>query len=499
MNSCSLKTLLNPDRGSTTREPSTRLLERVAGFIPWLLLLGFCVVLFVLFGDRLQSGVPVKIETVVTVKAAAALPVEGELAAPGELRPVDPWEGTASFQASGWIEPSPFPVKVSALVDGFIEEVLVLEGEGVKRGQVMARLVQEDFELDLATAQGELDSLRAEADANEKAILSVAAQVVTLEKRVSAGRLRLLELEDRRKRLDGVSGGAVSEEEIIQATLRMQTSEGELEAIEISGAELKSEEARLVALRAAFQAKIRSAETEVARRQLALDRTEICAPSDGIVLRLFAIPGRKSMLAMDEMDSSTIATLYRPDSLQARIDVPLAEAAGVFQGQAVRIRSNFLPDQVMQGVVSRITGEADLQRNTLQVKVALKSPDPRLRPEMLCRAEFLPVSAESNSVGGEPPVAGDGSGGIPEGRAIVFVSVRALLEVEGETARVWVIDRSGDHIESRNLILGTDERDGYRIVKEGLLPGDRVVLDPAPDLAEETRIKSLPESNQTTE
>jgi len=491
--------LLNPDRGGTTREPSTRLLERVAGVIPWVLFLGFCVVLFVLFGERLQSGVPVKVETVVTVKTAAASPAEGELAAPAEVRPVDPWEGTASFQASGWIEPSPFPIKVSALVDGFIEEVLVLEGERVERGQVMARLVQEDFELDLATAQGELDSLWAEADANEKAILSVAARKVTLEKQVSAGRLRLLELEDRRKRLGGVSGGAVSEEEIIQSTLRVQTYQGELEALEISGAELNSEEARLVAMRAAFQAKIRSGETEVSRRQLALDRTEIRAPIDGIVLRLFASPGRKSMLAMDEMDSSTIATLYQPDRLQARIDVPLEEAAGVFPGQAVRIRTNFLSDQVMQGIVSRVTGEADLQRNTLQVKVELKNPDPRLRPEMLCRAEFLPGAAEGNSVGEGTPIAGSGSGRISEGRATIYVSVRALLDFEGETARAWVIDRSGEHIESRNLVLGTEERDGYRIVKEGLLPGDRVVLDPAPDLAEGTRIKSLPESNPSTE
>ena len=66
---------------------------------------------------------------------------------------------------------------------------------------------------------------------------------------------------------------------------------------------------------------------------------------DGIVLRLFAVPGRKSRVAMDDVDSSTIATIYRPETLQARIDVPLAEAAGVFPGQAVKIRSDFLPDQ----------------------------------------------------------------------------------------------------------------------------------------------------------
>jgi HlyD family secretion protein len=141
------------------------------------------------------------------------------------------------------------------------------------------------------------------------------------------------------------------------------------------------------------------------------------------------MPGRKSMLAMDDMDSSTIARLYQPDRLQARIDVPLEEAAGVFPGQAVRIRSGFLPDQTMQGVVSRITGEADLQRNTLQVKVSLKDPDPRLRPEMLCRAEFLPDSADGVPAEGENLAAVKESEASGAGRATVYVSVRYLSAV----------------------------------------------------------------------
>jgi RND family efflux transporter MFP subunit len=266
----------------------------------------------------------------------------------------------------------------------------------------------------------------------------------------------------------------------------LQTFQGELEALEISRVELESEDARLVAMRAAFQAKIRQGETELARRQLALDRTEIRAPVDGIILRLFAVPGRKSMVAMDDMDSSTIATLYRPGRLQARIDVPLAEAAGVFPGQSVRIRSDFLPDQLIFGTVSHVAGEADLQRNTLQVKVTLDSPDPRLRPEMLCRAEFL------RAVGGSA-ATGESNGA----RVSIFVSVRALVDRQGAYARVWVI--SDDRVESREVTLGGEERDGYRLVTDGLLPGDRVVLDPAPDLATGDRVEPVIESGNSTE
>lgn len=487
MDSSLLKTLFHSDPESPAADTAAPFSARIAGAVPWLLLVGFAAVLFLLFGERFDSGLPVKVETIVTTKSQSAA-VGTEQIGPTEGLAVDLWSEPVSFQASGWIEPGPYPIQVSALVDGFIEEVLVLEGESVKRGQVIARLLREDFELDLATAQGELDSARAEAEANEKAILAVDARIATRRKEVRAGRLKLLELEDRRDRLVDVSEGAVSAEEVRQSELRVQTFRGELDALEISAVELVSERARLVAMRAAYQAKIRSGETELARRQLALDRTEIRAPVDGVVMRLFAVPGRKRMMSTDDIDSSTIATLYQPDRLQVRIDVPLGEAAAVFPGQAVRIRSDFLPGEMILGTVSHRTGEADLQRNTLQVKVLLKEPDSRLRPEMLCRAEFL-----------QSPRGSEAQAGERSGRVIFYVPVRALFDLEGAEARVWVVDRDGERIESRALTLGSEERGGYRFVTAGLQPGDRVVLDPTAELTEGTRIEPITEGSHAPE
>ena len=77
------------------------------------------------------------------------------------------------------------------------------------------------------------------------------------------------------------------------------------------------------------------------------------------------------------------------NKLQARIDVPLSEASKLFIGQEVEIACSMLPDTHFKGKLSRILGEADFQRNTLQVKVQILDPDLRLRPEMLCRAKFF--------------------------------------------------------------------------------------------------------------
>ena len=64
--------------------------------------------------------------------------------------------------------------------------------------------------------------------------------------------------------------------------------------------------------------------------ELDLNRTEIRSPINGIVLRLLAKPGARMMLHMDDMDAASAAILYEEGNLQARIDVPLNEAAKIY-------------------------------------------------------------------------------------------------------------------------------------------------------------------------
>ncbi len=128
---------------------------------------------------------------------------------------------------------------------------------------------------------------------------------------------------------------------------------------------------------------------------------------------------------MDDPDSATIAVLFETGKLQARVDVPLADARQLAPGQAAIITSDFLPNTEFRGIVSRIVGTADLQRNTLQAKVRVIDPDPRLRPEMLCRVKFLQTAAatarplvreQSDQLGCRRIAFGDGSARLPLNR-----------------------------------------------------------------------------------
>src|SRR3990170_5204187 len=56
-------------------------------------------------------------------------------------------EGTPLFQAAGWIEPRPTPVRVAALAPGVVERLLVVQDQLVKAGEPVAELVKADAQL----------------------------------------------------------------------------------------------------------------------------------------------------------------------------------------------------------------------------------------------------------------------------------------------------------------------------------------------------------------
>ncbi|MEM9282766.1 MAG: efflux RND transporter periplasmic adaptor subunit [Verrucomicrobiota bacterium] len=480
MNAESIKSITSSPAVESEVKNNVKFNRRLASSLPMVLLLGFAVLGWFLFGDKLERRIPVEVEPVLIMRQ---IEESSSVSDPG-LAKLANWDAPMLFQASGWIEPDPLPTKATALVNGVVSEVHVLEGERVFKGQLLAEFISEDFELDLQVAHSELDALRAEQEAHESVIAAAEAKIVTLEKQVEAGRKKCAELEDRKSRLEKAGTGAVSEETLTLARLRLETHETEVEAMSASRAELVSELTGLESRRKEFESRIRRAKTEVERRELALSRTRILSPVDGVVLRLLAVPGQKRMLEMDDIDSATIAILYEPDSLQARIDVPLEEAARLAVGQRVRLRSSFLPDRVFKGVVARVVGEADLQRNTLQAKVRVEDPDERLRPEMLCRAEFLETSLR----GREPD---EDKLSDRRGRIALYVPESSLLGAHRERNEVWTVSESGSRLEKREIILGGELKDGYVRVLDGLRAGDRVAIQPEAHLSEQSKIEPI--------
>lgn len=491
--------------GAGVPRPKARWKTRV--FLPGLLLAGTLGV--VGYAAR-ETFVPT-----VAVEVAPVLVREDVDAAPA---------GTVVVQAPGWVEADPFAMAVSALADGIVEDVLVLEGARVSAGQVVARLVRDDAELLLREAEAELGLREAERAAAEARLREArrnwehpielrrkleTAQAELAEKRAELERWPselardLAHVEYMRAELERVRPlreiGQASEIELVRAKQNFAAQQAIVAAQRKREPILKAQVASLeaevaaaaenLALRIADERAVSEAEATLRRATAAvalaeakrdtaaleLERMEVRSPTDGVVMTRLVEPGSKVLRGMDGAYSAQIVRLYDPEKLQVRVDIPLVEAAKVGVGQRAEVIVDVLPNRVFDGHVTRVVHEADVQKNTLQVKVAIESPSEELKPEMLARARFL---AAEHSKAQEPGAV----------RKLLFVPASAL-QTDVAQPFVWLADTTTDTARRRGVTRGRTEQDGWIAITDGLQSGDRVIINPPSDLKDGARIR----------
>lgn len=375
----------------------------------------------------------------------------------------------AGVQAPGWVEPDPYPISVPALADGVITEVLVLEGQKIEAGQVVARMVENDAALEVRDAEAMCDERAAEVDAAKAAVVRAKAELEAEQAEAAAQRD---EIETKRNLTNPKS---IGESRNRQSEIRLAGQDAKVKAAEAAVTEAE-------AMVSAAAGALRRAQVMHEAAKLKLERMKIRAPVGGVVLSRLVAPGSHVMLAsMGEM-APEVVRLYDPSRLQVRVDVPLAEAGRVSVGQIAEVSTEAIPDRTFAGRVTRIVPEASMQKNTVQVKVSVESPDPQLRPEMLARVRF------------EPPARVQAPGGDAAsslGAEAVFIPVGALRGTEGERSTVWVYQEESSTAKQRQIRVGSVVVNGWRHVLEGVKEGERVLTLIPPGVTESTRLKVM--------
>jgi HlyD family secretion protein len=489
-------------KGSALRRPRNWLTRYV---IPAILLAGFAGLLGWSLRERWLPATPVTVVPVVATRA--------------EVQAVD----TPLFQAAGWVEPRPTPVIVSALVEGVVERLTVIEGQTVAANEPVAYLIDKDAKLAVRRGRADLDLRKAELAAAEaaqtaarqllddpiprkaelaeaEAMLSkVETELASLPSMLEAARARRdfaeRELESKKGAGDGVpaitirraeSDLKVTASQIDELTRKQSALAREQDALTARRdvlqrqLALKIDEQRAADEAAAnvavAQAQIELAETALATAELALERMVVRAPIAGKILALTSRPGTKLMgLAPAAMaDASTVVTMYDPASLQVRADVRLEDVPRVVVAQRARIETPAVKEPLL-GTVITATSIADIQKNTLQVKVAIDQPPPVIKPDMLVQVTFLAPPQPAGAGQSQP--------------AMRIAAPLALIEGSGESASVWIADLTRSRAERRAIQLGSPISPELVEVKSGLAIGDRLIAQGRETLTEGQRIR----------
>ena len=238
---------------------------------------------------------------------------------------------------------------VASKITGRLVFLGVEEGSQVKKGEVIARLENDDVKATL-----------------ERAMADVKVAGFNIEQSQAELDDALLDY-NRKKELVG--------KEIIP-----------LSQFDASEARYKKAKAAV----SAYKAALRASEAALKEAEVSLEYTVIRAPFDAVVLTKDADIGDIVTPIGAAADAkSAVVTIADMDSLKVEVDVSESNIEQVKVGQPCEIQLDAFPDDRFRGVVHMIVPTADRSKASILVKAAFLDKDPRILPEMSAKVAFL--------------------------------------------------------------------------------------------------------------
>ena len=328
-----------------------------------------------------------------------------------EIAPVELGTAAATQRAKGRIAlPDNATWRVGVLAEGRVEKVYFNLGDSVKKGQVLARMHSHD-----------VHEARA-AYANALAERS----------RLQAAEALAQKNYDRSQRLYTLKAESVSQTEMAKQ--------------ELVNAQSATREADNIVRREATHLE----ETLGLRADAPADSSDdadlipIKAPASGRILQKNVTPGATISPSTDAFVIGDLSRLWMLASVDA------TTLSKLHLGQAATVTLPDVPEATYIAKITNLGQEFDPVTRLMQVRIEIRNPDRRLRPEMLASAEFI---------------TGDG---IPT----VLVPQEAIQQVNGEDV-VFVRMASG-RFRVQVVQMGENVHGKVRVL-QGLNPGEQVI------------------------
>ena len=352
----------------------------------------------------------------------------------------------AILNASGYVT-ARRRATVSSKVTGKVMEVLIEEGQAVKKGQVLARLDDSQLRAALAVARAQVEATRKGAAEDE-------------------ARLR--------------------EAQLTQSRLQQLIKENVVGRAEVdtANAQVESLSARI----AMTKQQVEVAESQVRAIETDLSDMTVRAPFDGVAISKDAQPGEmiSPVSAGGGFTRTGIGTIVDMSSLEIEVDVSESYINRVRPGQPVEAVLDAYPDWRIPAHVITTVPSADRQKATVRVRIGFDpsassgSPratsrgeklDPRILPDMGVKVSFF---AERTA---------DAAADVPKARLMV---PKAAVRTSNGQSIVFVV--RDERVERRAVKIGAVEGDRTEILS-GLSVGDRVVVEGPDTLVDGARVK----------
>jgi HlyD family secretion protein len=257
--------------------------------------------------------------------------------------------------ASGTVEAT--EADVGAQLAGRIAEVLVHEGESVRRGQLLARLDDAELRARLAVAEAQAALARAQLAEAERGPRAEEIAQARAAAAAAASRLEDAQRDVERARML-FDGGAISREALDKAVTLESVARAQRDQANeaLRALEEGTRPERVAAARAA----LRQAEATIDQMEATIANAAATAPFDGVVSVRHREPGEVVAAGLP------IVSVMDPENRWVRIYVPEPAVGRISIGQQAAIFSDGHPDRPFDGEVVFIASEAEFTPRNVQ-------------------------------------------------------------------------------------------------------------------------------------
>jgi HlyD family secretion protein len=311
---------------------------------------------------------------------------------------------TSLVTASGEVHPRTY-TDLGANAQGLITDLLVKEGDRVRKGQVVARIESIQANADVQAQKASVASAEADSAASEAGLTmqndSIRTQEATIERTKADLELARVSFE----RYNELFKAGVA----AKADYDQRKSTYDSQKAGLREAELRLQQ--LVSQRAQAQAQITSAQRRVSQAQAGLTRVadilakhDVISPLDGIVTNLPVRLGETVVPGIQNSAASAVMTIADMSLITAEVKVDETDIVNLQIGQKATVTIDAIPDHTFSGHVIEI-GNTAILRSTGQVAsssatssteakdfkvvVALDDPPDTVRPGLSCTAKIV--------------------------------------------------------------------------------------------------------------
>jgi len=273
-------------------------------------------------------------------------------------------------------------VQVGSQISGQIKELLVDFNTPVKKGQLLARIDPESFELKVRQAAADLEAARTaqlqrQSDAAAQRSQVIRAQITWQDAKTDLERKQSL-----------VQKGFISPAELDKAKF---TEQGAAEAVRTTQEQVKAADAQT----ANAAATIKQREAALASSKNDLDKTSITAPVNGVVISRQVDAGQTVAASLNTPTLFTIAEDL--SKMQVAVAIDETDIGRIRPDQKVSFAVDAFPGRTFNGTVQQIRKAATTVQNVVTYTVIVDTPNPDLRlvPGMTANVRIVSDSRDN--------------------------------------------------------------------------------------------------------